>query len=78
MAKSGGKIVGRDSGLVGPLYVQPSKGESLGAHRVEGPRGPLAPPDPTGVTHGLHDDKPAPSRTYTRVAPNHSTHAEKD
>jgi len=68
----------KGSGLVGPLYTEPGASESLGAHRVEGPKGPKNPPDPIGYTHGLNDGRPAPSRTYTRVAPNKSTTAQKD
>jgi hypothetical protein len=68
----------KGSGLVGPLYTEPVPGESLGAHRVEGPKGPKNPADPMGYTHGLNDGSPAPSRSYTRVAPNKGTHAQKD
>lgn len=49
MAKNGGK--GKVH-LAGPLYVEPTPGMSLGAHRVESEKGGKRPNDPLGVTHG--------------------------
>jgi hypothetical protein len=36
--------------LIGPMYTAP--GETLGPHRVEGPKGGKSVPDPIGLTHG--------------------------
>jgi hypothetical protein len=37
--------------MVGPLYTKPDA-NNLGPHKVEGPRGGLATPDPIGFAHG--------------------------
>lgn len=51
MAKNGnGKSGGTK--LHGPLYTPPGEG-SLGAHKVDGPRGGKSCPDPLGLTHGI-------------------------
>lgn len=64
MAKHGnGKSGGTK--LLGPLYTQPGEG-SLGAHRVEGPRGGKSAPDPLGLTHGNYGTGPDAEGGHTQ------------
>ena len=56
MAKNGKN--GGGTKLTSPLYTQPKESGSLGAHRVEGPRGGKSVPDPLGLTHGIFGKGP--------------------
>lgn len=57
MAKNG-KNGKSGTKMVGPLYTPPGEG-SLGAHRVDGPKGGKSVPDPLGLTHGIFAHGPS-------------------
>lgn len=52
--------------MTGPLYTQPGEG-SLGAHRVEGPKGGKSAPDPLGLTHGIVGNGPGASDNLSQT-----------